>query len=273
MSQERRVVDNIYRYSRRMSQFCVMTSYIDIRVANHLSHAFNLMKRDYRLYQRKNMRKQSSKGIIYGLELLSGTFQIIKKRKTKSSIYDMKKDPLKKAKNFAKSLHYALRKFELNRKCNFFKSFYDWDRERRMLIKIKYLNTKMFNRLIKSIFKMRLGNYFERIVRYSNEPVSLQNQQQELEKDKDEEFDRGVAFQMLMNLRKGGDKNKNRPFAKKSPKIAKPSRKLQIFIPEEDPTQEVLQKVDANTKHTNNSGKSYKIQTEIFKNNVSCFST
>lgn len=58
MRQNDRIVDNVYRYSRRGSQLCVMISYLDIRVINHLSEAFNIMKKDYiesraKIYKRR----------------------------------------------------------------------------------------------------------------------------------------------------------------------------------------------------------------------------
>lgn len=70
-------------------------------------------------------------------------------------------------------------------------------------------------------------------------------------------------MRMLMGLRSGGNKSNANPFSKKSPKVAKPSRKLKIFIPE-DPTND-----RNNGKETSPAvKKSHKIQASVIKNNV-----
>lgn len=62
----------------------------------------------------------------------------------------------------------------------FFKCFYDWDRERRLNIKLRNLRNRQFYRLVRNVFTKKLDSYFEILVSH--------------EEEAEPEFDRDKAF-------------------------------------------------------------------------------
>ncbi len=254
MIQNQQNTDNIFRYTRRMSQLCVIVSYIDFRIINQLSLSFNALKKDYIIEKSKQKKLRPKKVTLDSLKVLLFIIKRIKKRIKNDSFRKIAFDQSLKYKNFAIKLAFKIKKMQKNRELLFFKSFYDWDRERRMNNKLRFYNTKMFNRQIKYIVKKRIHSVFEELYRksLSNKSASMSITKSE---NGEEEFDRDAALKMLMNLRKPNSSSNKNPFAKKSPKITKSSRQQQILGLGQSLTNQ-------------NNKQSGKVQASIIKNNV-----
>lgn len=71
--------------------------------------------------------------------------------------------------NFAKRLNSKVKRIMRTRKNMFFKTFYDWDRERRFQFKLKILNTKIINKMLRNIVRSKLEQSFELILRHKRD--------------------------------------------------------------------------------------------------------